>query len=781
MQDLVKRLLIFFQKRNIQYGLSFCVLVLLFVYGYLRATRGIDLTDEGYFLSIAMRYTFGAIPFIHDEGIDAGRLFNIFISPVFLLYPEVTLLQMRCLGIIIHLAGLIALFCFLARYAPPLLVALACSIVFFVSIFIMSPTYYILSNTFSIMAMVFWLSACTSKKRRARWIFSVLGGCLFSMSVLSYLTQVILLCIPVAVVGACFFSTNRSHRFFRPSVGFIGTFGVLMGGIILLIILSGSLSGYIEGFSYITAGKMVAAQAGGERVATHYSSRTGFLLHYFLQYFFLRGLPMLGGLGLALLIVPARRKKFSAVYGILAIVITLCVYFIFPHQANQANLVMFASTLFSFSFILAMLSVLVRFFDDSKFSPDLQWNSVRHYVSIWGLFLVGVFWIFTGRSQGPAGLAPLLAVSMVELYRFVSHQAVLCDINSPRKVIWPAIIYVTMIPCILIGAHLHYNTLRREVPADRLTSQFHSPKLAGVYSTPKKVYALDTLLHYLKGRVNPKDYFLAYPSTSLLYFLTQTQPAYGDVINSDAWPMWIQEYLLSKMTGTRIPEYVVRGVISSTEDDWEYPLKLNEHSPLDRFVQSSYYLEKIIYPFEVWHRGHGPKLRLFEQRPPDFKSSFGSGEGFEARPIEELPQTLAPLVVQEIQGKFNFSRILHEDGNVLRISPAQNGEAAKELQLGYTFRKNHFELPLAPGQEVTFIVSARVTVPNTVQLFIEDVTKTVEKNNITLYKTSWDEYIVSKKIRDEATGISFGISWKPENQDEYLEVKDFRIFIENPS
>jgi hypothetical protein len=45
----------FFKERSIQYLFSSLVFVLLCVFGYLHATKGIDLTDEGFYLSTDMK------------------------------------------------------------------------------------------------------------------------------------------------------------------------------------------------------------------------------------------------------------------------------------------------------------------------------------------------------------------------------------------------------------------------------------------------------------------------------------------------------------------------------------------------------------------------------------------------------------------------------------------------------------------------------------------------------------------------------------------------------
>ena len=126
--------ILFLKNKKAQYALSFFFLILLGVYGYIHATKGIDLTDEGMYVSTAMRFSMGDIPF-RDEFMSALSQFNVLLAPVFWIFPEISLLQMRFAGIGLHVVSLFVLFLFLSRYAPPLLIALLCSTMFFVNNF----------------------------------------------------------------------------------------------------------------------------------------------------------------------------------------------------------------------------------------------------------------------------------------------------------------------------------------------------------------------------------------------------------------------------------------------------------------------------------------------------------------------------------------------------------------------------------------------------------------------------------------------------------------------
>lgn len=44
-------------------------------------------------------------------------------------------------------------------------------------------------------------------------------------------------------------------------------------------------------------------------------------------------------------------------------------------------------------------------------------------------------------------------------------------------------------------------------------------------------------------------------------------------------------------------------------------------------------------------------------------------------------------------------------------------------------------------------------------------------------ESSWKRYIVRKTIRDNASAVVFGIAWQPEGKDEWIEIKNIRIYV----
>ena len=772
------KIILFLINQKVQHLLSFCLFILLAVFGYFHATKGIDLTDEGMYVSTAMRFSMGDIPF-RDEFMSILTQFNVLLSPVFMIYPDISLLQMRCLGLVFHTVSLFLLFLFLSRYGPPFLVALLCSVMFLLNNFygIVSPSYNSLSSDFSIISLTLWLFAVSSDKKSHRFLFSVLGGFLFSLAVLSYSSLVLVICIPLALIIIAIYSFERPSTYIHSSIIFVGTFGIIISIVFLITASFGLLPDVMQGFLEAPGTSSLGADGlfikAGDLFQEFYDVAPKGLI----------ALAILSGV-LFFAIVPGKGKRDDFIYGILGVIVIVAILFIFPLLLSQrTNLVTLA-----FAAPLALLMLFFHYEPDVKSTADVSWNKVRNIAIAWGFISALVYGMSSGMSLYACllGATPLFVVGMIALYRILDNYAKFREIGTIRSIMLHAIVFTTAVTFLIPSVSYYYKYIYNEPEIERLTARFDNPRLAGIYSTPEKVSVLDELLRYLNGKVKPGDYFLAYNHIPMLYFLTHTRPAYGAVWARDDWPISIRKRLLGKMIkNNRIPEYCVRMLALSHGGDrnWKRGMPYDEDAPLDSFVNSNYYLEKIMYPFEIWHRGQGPKLRIFDQMEPDFESSFIHWKGPDTINMHNLSQTVAPLMLQGFMGDFNFSRIYEIGGNVVRVSPYRKGEKKDGfvIQFGYTLNKNGFDLKIHPGQEVIFIISARLSnrMKRLPEFFIQDKTDKWERNSVIIDNTSWDQYIVSKKIRDGLTNVCFGINWKPESEKEWLEIKHVRIYVDN--
>jgi hypothetical protein len=124
--------------------------------------------------------------------------------------------------------------------------------------------------------------------------------------------------------------------------------------------------------------------------------------------------------------------------------------------------------------------------------------------------------------------------------------------------------------------------------------------------------------------------------------------------------------------------------------------------------------------------------------------------------------------------------VKYEDHVAVRITPEQDIQIPQwDVQFGYTLNRNGFELQVRPGQKLAFMLSARLSDVSHVSssLFIQDRTEEWERNAVSIAKRTWQEYIVTKTIRDRFSEILLGIAWQPLNKDQWLEIRNVRVFV----
>ena len=766
------KIVLFIKQNKSQYFLSLCLFSILFIFAYLHAAKGLDLTDEGMYLSAAMRYSLGDLPF-RDEIINATRPFDVIVAPVFIGFPNISLLQMRYLGLLLHSVSIFGLFLFLSCFAPPLFIALVCSSIFFSNIFILSPNYNSLSSDFSILAVVFLFTSCLSTIRFRRILFAIIGGCFFTLFAISYPPQAIVILIPIFIVIYGYFFDNRF--FLQSSAIFLGTFASLTILAMGTIVHFGLLPDLINQFSQMSNLTEFASKGVWLKVHDVFEG---------LLYVSPPSLKLLGVCTVAFVfLIYQKRKRVLSIAVSLIIIIAVLVYaglFCLQHARSS-----YVYIILSFTFILGVVCV---FLNDRSISTSINFNAgwivVKNSMLAWGFISFFVYGISSGLGfrQCIFGAAIVYTISMVTLYRKVRNYIMPRTFSIFEKASAYSVMLIILLLFSLSGIYFNYHYTYRESKIINLTTKFKHPKLAGVYSTPEKVTAIETLLRYLQDKVKPGDYLLCYNNIPMIYFLTHAKPSYGSSWATNEWPDVLLNRLVKKMINeNKVPEYCVRTLVSPAES-WGVSNSdaVHNYDPLNEYIMSNYHLEKIISPFEIWHYGKGRKFQLFDQIVPAFKSSFCDWKGPDTVRLSDLAETQTPLTNLGYRGDFKFSRISSQDGYIIRVSPIAKSEKGEMvLQFGYTLNKYGFDLKLNPEQEVIFVISVRLSdLPKRgTSLFIQDQDINWERVSTALDRLSWEQYAVSKKIRKGATRVDFGISWQPENINSWLEIKDVCFYI----
>jgi hypothetical protein len=165
---------------------------------------------------------------------------------------------------------------------------------------------------------------------------------------------------------------------------------------------------------------------------------------------------------------------------------------------------------------------------------------------------------------------------------------------------------------------------------------------------------------------------------------------------------------------------------------------------------------------------------------PDFSDDFRNWKGPDS--VEnDIARAAPPLVLQDYKGKFIFRRMADKGGIAVRVSVSPgNNVPSPAIAFGYASNDNGFNLKLLPGQEALFVLSVRVSggPGNPPQVFIIDRDASGgEMASEPVTQTSWKQYSVSKRIRNGTVALAAGVIWSPENKDQWLEIKDARIYV----
>ena len=162
--------------------------------------------------------------------------------------------------------------------------------------------------------------------------------------------------------------------------------------------------------------------------------------------------------------------------------------------------------------------------------------------------------------------------------------------------------------------------------------------------------------------------------------------------------------------------------------------------------------------------------------------------------LKDLTQTAPPLMDTGHRGDFTFSHTSAEDGDVIRVSSVTAAEGnLRQIQFGVSFQDQgsglefyeyspedkQDEIEIGDGHIVILSLWARISSPSEVDsVFIQDKTDNWERSKTPIMSTAWQQYVVARVIRDEATDVTIGVVWAPKTGDEWLEIRDMRVFVD---
>jgi hypothetical protein len=278
-------------------------------------------------------------------------------------------------------------------------------------------------------------------------------------------------------------------------------------------------------------------------------------------------------------------------------------YYIFVAGLTDTRFIPLNAVAFSI-FLVSVLLVYDLCSPPAGEKVGAPWRMERMTLFAWGFLLAATYGISSnnGVRNLTRGLTCLLVPAVLYLWQILAGHQGASEVNNLRKTVWPVMILAVILFLLGEAAVFNYRCVYRDLPIPALTASFSHPRLRGIYSTAEKVRATEELLLYLEKRVPPGSSLLAYNYIPMIYYLTGSRPLYPAAWARDDWALPFREKLFNRLREKKErADYCVRMTVEP-EDDWKIVMPYGPDSLLDAYVKKEYYLEKVIYPFEIWHR-----------------------------------------------------------------------------------------------------------------------------------------------------------------------------------
>jgi hypothetical protein len=584
-------------RERISQASIWCIFTGSLSYGLYRIRFGINLADEGFYLASPLRYALGDLPF-RDEWANPLRMFDIVLAPVLYLVPDVSVYQLRFAWLVVQVTSALTLYMLLRRFAPDVVVALACTTTLWLPNIIWTPGYHVMSASFFVLAWVLWLFGCLSRAPRAAGALGSLGGSIFFLATLSYLPLLAVLIVPAAALAWALVSRRLPPGVIPSTAGFFAVFVFSLTAALLLCWHLHLLQGWVNAYMTIRSYPRYAAPL--RRTFSAFLDQTTPYLPILLAVPALV-LAMIGALRCRLVTRGTNQRTASLLLPPFAALLGGCVlglFFRLPVRQTSEILLNFFWITQSLRIVVLALGLhlvpffcaLMRRFPDTHQEWDLVYLT---FLPASLLFALTHGVLSTQAFKMMFAVVPLTALGVVAVYRLLVGSTQAADHRAGA-----ALCMTTF--CLALGiasfsARLQYNY--QGPPLTALTKQFSHPLLSHIYSDPTQVAALDSTLHYLSGHVKRGDFLLAYDEIPLLYYLTQTRPAVDHSWSSKLIPLQVRTQSVAKMIqGGRIPRYAVRCIASPFGPYSTDPAQ----DPIHAFVSRNFTRQAAFPPFEVW-------------------------------------------------------------------------------------------------------------------------------------------------------------------------------------
>jgi hypothetical protein len=558
-------------------------------YGLTRIRFGINVGDEGLYLASPLRYALGDVP-LRDEFLNVDRMFDLVLTPLFLLAPDISVFQVRLVWLLAQCVSMVGIFLLFRRFAPPAAVAIAAAATIWLPVIIWTPGYHLMGLHFFVLGWTLWLSGCLAQRLGAQLALGATGGLVYFLGAVSYIPLLAAGIVPTVVLLG---EWRRGERRSATATATVALFGGLAAATLALL-LAFARFGLVG--AWLEAHRDMSLVG---RYAVSWLSMAGtFVLHAALE------LPtaLLAAALVALMVLAtrfgARRSKRLRMLSLLlaaAFAVGLVVMLLRPVGEPVRVLYFGRAQRVTYLVLGLHLGALAFARGWTQRPDDRSWRLV--YWSMTGGALVfgvchGVF--STQVFKIMFAVLPLAVAGMAAVARQLSVEVKL-PAQRRQAFMFLTLLCLTLVAASAVARHNH-NYVNRQIaggPAgiDRLTRVFAHPRLAGIRSYPDQVRSLEGVLWYLSTRIEPGDFLLAYEGVPLINYLTATRPALDHSFTYFMIPPELRRRSVGRMVERgRVPRYAVRCTTPGRGEN-----------PVDEFVVDNYVRVATFPPqFEVW-------------------------------------------------------------------------------------------------------------------------------------------------------------------------------------
>ena len=580
--------------------------------------KGLDFTDEGFYCSEAWRFAHGDVPL---QGVSSTFGLSFWwLSWVFHVYPECSLLGVRIVWAIVMLLCALLTANLMLRYFNPVVTFAGAAVGLF---FATSGVIKVLSyNTMPLVGMLLvvwlWLTAC-QRSGKLQVLLAVGAGIAAFLATTCRLSLLPIVFFPILTVIYDRCCGVKMDGWLRATIAFVAAY---LGGLacfFTVLFLQGMAGDFLSSFGTITS---VPGHSLKDAILNFRDSSF---------YYLLPALPIL------ILVFIKRFKDVLAflkqhskavIYVVLPIVIACISIVIFnwaavcevltwlKHDFQRLLLGPLASSnrrnvLLPLALAIGVvLADVVFHIFDSNSEKGISRTHDRCRLGIIGVFFSFLMMVGTGDVQGPSirymSWFPI-SMSFGLLWSWIPERT-----RQPIKTSFVWLLRAALIGLMLVYACYGISPDRvpyRDRPVNELVAMPTTAKLHGILTTSERAYVVDRLVEAVELNSEAGQRILAYENLPMLYYLTDRLPSTNIswLCEPPVMPRSLRESIFEDMiNGDRLPQLVIRATYTTRHADWprtQRPLSWKgdqqQIDPIDKYVRQHYKVIQEIDGFQI--------------------------------------------------------------------------------------------------------------------------------------------------------------------------------------